>query len=218
VSVSSLSIVPFRQCGGTQLPLPSQIRSGALQDVPAAAKLIPHVFPSHVFDLQIVVCVGQSVGVRHSEQAPFPSQSFPPLSSHLPPAVMFVVPHASAVQAGTWQAVIDAGQSVAARHAAHLPFPSHFVPLFVAHTVPEATLFVPQLVPSQVAITQSFVGAGQSEMVVQATGGAASAASAPACASATSDVGVVPVTSSPHARGAVAKNAQMSANRTASGR
>jgi hypothetical protein len=219
-SVSSLFFCPSRQCGGTQLPLPSHTRSFSValgHPIPAVAKLIPHDTPSHVFVLQTVACFGQSSGTRHCAHAPLPSQSFPPLSSHFVPDAVLVVPHAPPVQAGAWHEVIDAGQSVAARHAAHFPLPSHFVPLLVAHTVPDATLFEPQLVPSHVATTQSFAGAGQSAVVVQATGGAASA-SPLAEASLTSVVVAVPVTSSPHARGANAKNAQISASRTTMGR
>jgi hypothetical protein len=57
---------------------------------PMFAFIVPQVLPVHVFDLQAVPVIGQSVGMAQATHLPMPSQTLPPLSAHVVPAVAFV--------------------------------------------------------------------------------------------------------------------------------
>jgi hypothetical protein len=105
-----------------QLPAPSHVWAGvadpavhdpAAHTVPAAAFDVPQALLVQVLVWQTIVGAGQSLGARQATQVPLPSQTVPPLSLHLVPAVALVVlQHPPASHASITHAVVDAGQSV----------------------------------------------------------------------------------------------------------
>jgi hypothetical protein len=97
---------------------------------------------------------GQSVSKLQATQLPLPSQTEPPLSWHIVPVIVSVVPQVPAVHAFALQAVVGAGQLVASLHATQLPLPSHTVPPWSEHVVPFVAFFAEQHPAVQLAIAQ----------------------------------------------------------------
>jgi hypothetical protein len=97
----------------TQVPLPSQsLPPLSVHRAPAVASLTPQVLLVQVLVLQTVPWAGQSLVARQATQVPLPSQTVPPLSIHVVPAVALVVPQQPPVShVSMTHAVVDAAQS-----------------------------------------------------------------------------------------------------------
>jgi hypothetical protein len=104
-------------------------------------------------------------------QVPLPSHTVPPLSVHVVPFVAFVEPHVCAVAShlATLQSVVSAGQSLAARHATHVPFPSQTFPPLSVQGAELAAFIVPHAFAVHVFLMHAVSCAAQSVAAVQAT-------------------------------------------------
>jgi hypothetical protein len=124
----------------------------------------------HVLVRHSVPVVGQSVAALQATQLPLPSQTWPPLSEHVAPALALLVPHACEVHVLVLQSVPVAVQSVGALQTTQLPLPSQTWPPLSEHVAPALALVVPHAcMEEQVLVLQSVPVAVQSVGALQAT-------------------------------------------------
>ena len=102
-------------------------------------------------------------------QAPFASQTVPPLSVQVVPFAAFVVPHALPVHVLVLHSVVWAAQSVAMLHATQLPLPLQIFPPLSLQAVVLLAFVVPQALPVHVLVLHSVVCAAQSFGMLHAT-------------------------------------------------
>jgi hypothetical protein len=114
---------------------------------PALALLVPQVWvEEHVLALHNVPVPAQSVGALQPTQLPFPSQTWPPLSEHVVPALELLVPQVWVEEhVLLLHKVPLAAQSVGALQATQFPLPSQIWPLLSEHVVPAFALLVPHV-------------------------------------------------------------------------
>jgi hypothetical protein len=124
----------------THFPLPSHtLPPLSLHAVEMAAGVVPHVWFLQVASTHFVVGAMQSAAARQPTQFPLPSHRDPPLSVHIMPDMVLVVPQHPSVHVAIAHVVVDAGQSAGIEHAvpaSHVGPPP--VPIPPVPPVPEA--------------------------------------------------------------------------------
>jgi hypothetical protein len=125
----------------TQVPFPSQtLPPLSVQGAELAACMVPHACAVHVLRTHAVCCCAQSVGMVQATHLPFPSQTLPPLSVQVVPALLFNVPQHPWPHVFLTQVVVCAAQSPSDWHV--VP-PSHIAGMPPMPPIPPVPPSVP---------------------------------------------------------------------------